>query len=88
VGEIDTGDDMLITLPYRTTSDWLKNVKAEGSAEVVHEGQTFLVEHPELVPATDVAAHHSRRERFVQRLDGVDFVLRLRKAGSPVAAHR
>ena len=84
VGVIDTGDDVLITLPYGTTSDWLKNVKAEGSAEVVHEGRIFGVEHPEVVAAADVAAHHSRRERLVQRLYGVDLVLRLRKAGAPM----
>lgn len=88
VGVIDTGDDVLITLPYGTTTDWLKNVKAEGSAEVVHKGQTFLVDHPEVVAAADVASHHSRRERLVQRLYGVDLVLRLHKAGAPVAARR
>lgn len=88
VGVIDTGDDILITLPYGTTSDWLKNVKAEGSAEMVHEGQTFRVEHPEIVAAADVAAHHSRRERLVQRLYGVDLVLRLRKVGTPMVDRR
>lgn len=88
VGVIDTGDDVLITLPYGTTTDWFKNVKAEGSAEVVHKGRTFLVEHPEVVAAADVASHHSRRERLVQRLYGVDLVLRLRKAAAPVVDRR
>jgi deazaflavin-dependent oxidoreductase (nitroreductase family) len=83
VGVIDTGDNILITLPYGTSSDWLKNVKAEGSAEVVHVGRTFRVEHPEVVAAADVAPHHSRRERLVQRLYGVDLVLSLRKVGAP-----
>lgn len=88
VGVIDTGDDVLIALPYGTTADWLKNVEAEGSAEVVHKGRTFLVEQPEVVPAADVASHHSRRERLVQSLYGVDLVLRLRKAGAPVGERR
>lgn len=88
VGVIDTGEDVLITLPYGTTSDWLKNVRAAGSAEVVHEGQTFLVEHPEVVLAADVASHHSLRERLVQRLYGVELVLRLRKAGAPLVNRR
>ena len=88
VGVIDTGDDLLIALPYGTTTDWLENVKAQGSAEVVHEGRTFAVEHPEVVAAADVAAHHSRRERLVQRLYGVDLVLRLRKARAPVVDRR
>ena len=88
VGIIDTGDAVLITLPYGTTTDWLKNVKAEGSAEMVHQGRTFLVEHPEVVAVADVASHHSRRDRLVQRLYGVDLVLRLRKAGAPVVERR
>ena len=88
VGVIDTGDDILITLPYGTSSDWLKNVKTEGSAEVVHEGRTFRVEHPEVMAAADAAPHHSRRERLVQRLYGVDLVLRLRKARAPVVDRR
>lgn len=88
VGVVDTGTDVLITLPYGTTSDWLKNVKAEGSAEVVHEGRTLRVEHPEVVAAADVASHHSRRERLVQRLYGVDLILRLRKTGTPAVDGR
>lgn len=84
VGVVDAGDAVFITLPYGTTPDWLKNVKAEGSAEILHEGRTFLVEHPEVLDTADVASHHSRRERIVQRLYGVEFVLRLRKApGTP-----
>ena len=81
VGVIETGDDLLITLPYGTTADWLKNVRAEGSAEMVHDGRTFRVEHPEVVPATEVAKHQGWQERFSQRLYGVDSVLRLRKSG-------
>lgn len=88
VGVVDIGDDVLITLPYGTNADWLKNVKAEGSAEVVHEGRTFRVEHPEVVGAADVASHHSRRERLLQRLYGVDLILRLHKTGTPVVNRR
>ena len=81
VGVIETGDDLLITLPYGTTADWLKNVTAEGSAEMVHEGRTFRVEHPEVVPAALVASQQTRQERFSHRLYGIDSVLRLRKTG-------
>ncbi len=88
VGVIDTGLDILVTLPYGTTSDWLKNVKAKGSAEVVHKGRTFLVEHPEILAPADVASHHSRRERLVQRLYGVDHILRMRKVVAPEFARR
>ncbi|HVR32446.1 MAG TPA: nitroreductase family deazaflavin-dependent oxidoreductase [Acidimicrobiia bacterium] len=80
VGVTEAGDDLLITLPYGTTADWLKNVRAVGSAEMVHDGRTFRVGQPEVVPAAEVACHQTRQERLSQRLYGVDFVLRLRRA--------
>ena len=79
VGVVESGDDLLITLPYGTTADWLKNVTAEGSAEMVHDGRTFRVAHPEVVPAALVASQQTRQERFSQRLYGINSVLRLRK---------
>jgi deazaflavin-dependent oxidoreductase (nitroreductase family) len=84
VAVMDAGDDILIVLPYGTTPDWLKNVRASGSAEILHDGRTFLVEHPQVVAAADVAAHQSRRERLLQRLYGIDLVLRLQKSEAPV----
>lgn len=80
VGVVDSGDDLLIVLPYRTTPDWLKNVLAAGAAEVVHQGRTLRVGAPEVVDAAALAPWQSRRERFVQRLYGIDLALRLRKA--------
>lgn len=84
VGVVDTDEGLLISLPYGTTPDWLKNVLAAGSAEMVHEGNAFSVADPELVPAASVARHHSSWNRLVQRLYGVDLVLRLQKVEARV----
>lgn len=84
VGVVDWGEDLVIALPYGTSADWLKNVLAAGSAEVVHEGRTFRVEHPEVVPMDTVTASRSGRDRFLERLYGVDLALRLHKAEAPV----
>lgn len=80
VGVVDTDHGLIISLPYGTSPDWLRNVLAAGEAELVHEGKTLRVEDPEVVPAAEVTAHTSRGDRFLQRLYGVDQALRLRKA--------
>jgi deazaflavin-dependent oxidoreductase (nitroreductase family) len=80
---IGTDDCFLISLPYGTSPDWLKNVLAAGSAEIVHEGRTFQVGEPEVAPAV-AGQHQSRWDRFVQWLYGVDLVLRLHKAEARV----
>lgn len=76
VGVLEAGDDLLITLPYGTRADWVKNVLAAGSAEVVHQGRTLPVGEPELVSAA--AAAIPAKERRNQRLYGIDQMLRLR----------
>ncbi|MFB8001299.1 nitroreductase/quinone reductase family protein [Nocardia sp. NPDC056000] len=82
VGITEAGEDFLISLPYGTTPDWLKNVLAAGTAEVVHEGTTYRITEPELVPVASVARYQSRSERLGLRLFGVDQVLRLRRAAA------
>jgi deazaflavin-dependent oxidoreductase (nitroreductase family) len=78
VGVLEAGDDLLITLPYGTRADWVKNVLAAGSAQVVHQGRTLPVGEPELVSAADVAEAIPEKERRNQRLYGIDQMLRLR----------
>lgn len=79
VGITEAGDDFLISLPYGTSPDWLKNVMAAGSAEVVHAGDSYRVTEPELVAPASVARFQSRAERLGLWIFGVDAVLRLRK---------
>lgn len=80
VGVMEVGCDYLITLPYGTRADWVRNVLASGSAEVVHEGRTFRVGDPAVVSASEVAAGLPERERRTQRLYGIDQMLRLRSS--------
>jgi deazaflavin-dependent oxidoreductase (nitroreductase family) len=77
VGVMEVGEELLITLPYGTSADWVKNVLAAGAAEVVHEGRTLHVENPELVSAAEVATGLPESERRTQRLYGIDQMLRL-----------
>ncbi|MFC9997392.1 nitroreductase/quinone reductase family protein [Nocardia sp. NPDC127526] len=79
VGITEAGDDFLISLPYGPRTDWLANLAAAGTAEVIHEGGVYRVSEPELVPAASVARYQSRSERLGLWLFGVDEVLRLRR---------
>lgn len=42
---------------HGTRSDWLKNVLASGSATVVHQGMSYAVDRPQVVPFDRVAKH-------------------------------
>ena len=50
VQAVATDDGFVIALPYGLNTDWLKNVRASGSATIVHEGDTYRVDRPEIVP--------------------------------------
>ena len=54
VGPFPTDDGFVIALPYGTSSDWVKNVLAAGSATLVTEGQTYEVDRPAVVSLGDV----------------------------------
>ncbi|MBI4932420.1 MAG: nitroreductase family deazaflavin-dependent oxidoreductase [Actinobacteria bacterium] len=59
------GDRYVIALPYGTRPDWVKNVLGAGTAELVHEGETFTVTSPvvrSLAP-DDVPANEQRALR-------------------------
>ena len=80
VGVVTDGDAYLIALPYGTRAQWLRNVLAAGSAELVHEGATVQVDHPELVPMASVAEHFSSSDQGMFRAFKVDQALRLQAA--------
>lgn len=75
-----TADGFVIALPYGPGTDWVKNVLAAGAATLVHEGQTYSVERPEVVPVAAAAADFGARERRILRLLGVQECLRLYRA--------
>jgi deazaflavin-dependent oxidoreductase (nitroreductase family) len=80
VGVVADGDAYLIALPYGTRAQWLRNVLAAGSAELVHEGTTVSVVQPELIPMTTVAEHFSASDQGMFKALRVDQCLRLQAA--------
>lgn len=80
VGVVESDDGFVVALPYGTSPDWLKNVMAAGSAEVVYEGRTFEVDRPEIVSSRGIVAYSGPVDRLLQVLYGVDQALRLRRA--------
>ena len=61
-------DGFVIALPYGPDTDWIRNVLATGSATIVTEGETWLIDRPELVP-TEVAAPYmpAKEQRALRR---------------------
>jgi deazaflavin-dependent oxidoreductase (nitroreductase family) len=82
VGIVAAGEDFVIALPYGTRPNWLRNVLAAGSATIMHEGHTYPVAQPEIVPMSDVESCFSAADQRSHRLFGVDRCLRLRRAAA------
>ncbi len=72
-----TDDGFVIALVYGDDSQWSRNVQAAGYAEVVHEGVTYRVERPEVVPVTGVIDFFGASDRRLFGLFGVKNCLRL-----------
>jgi len=89
VGAFATDDGFVITLPYGSDTDWVKNVLASGSATIVREGDTYRVDHPELVPTAVAAPHLPPGEQRNLRRFGVDQCLRVHRVDQDEASeHR
>ena len=76
VGPFATDDGFVIALPYGTSSDWVRNVLAAGSATLVTEGQAYEVDEPEIVPLGDVIDVLPSKERRNLRLFRVEQAMR------------
>lgn len=88
VGAVATDDGFLISLPYGR-SNWSRNVLASGSATLVHEGETYEVVKPEIIPLATVETAFTAGDQRMHRIFGVTDVLRLRRVcedGVPAAA--
>jgi hypothetical protein len=72
-------DGFLIALVYGSRTNWLQNVLASGSATIVHEGQTYEVDQPEIVPMQAVAARFTGGDQQGFRRLAVDQALRVRR---------
>jgi hypothetical protein len=49
VWAVPTEDGFVIAIVYGSQTDWLKNVWASGAAAIVHEGDIYPVDEPEIV---------------------------------------
>jgi deazaflavin-dependent oxidoreductase (nitroreductase family) len=87
IGIVADGGSFLVALPYGTRAQWLRNVLAAGSATLVHEGETYRVDAPELVPMASVADRFTPSDQSAFRVLRVDQALRLRNLGAEAAPH-
>jgi hypothetical protein len=85
VGAVATDDGFLISLPYGR-SNWARNVLASGTATLTHEGASYDVGSPEIIPLSTVERAFAPGDQRMHRIFGVTDVLRLRRVGSSEAA--
>ncbi|MFC8799755.1 nitroreductase family deazaflavin-dependent oxidoreductase [Promicromonospora sp. NPDC057138] len=78
IGVYPMDDDFLVYLPYGPGVDWLRNIRAAGSAELRVEGRTHRVA-PQVVEPADALPYLSARDRRVARVFGVTDFLVLRR---------
>ena len=66
---VEAADDgFVIALPYGTTTDWLMNLLAAGTATIVTEGETYEVDQPEVKPlASEIARFSTAVQRNLRR---------------------
>ncbi|MGI5189261.1 nitroreductase family deazaflavin-dependent oxidoreductase [Promicromonospora sp. CA-289599] len=79
IGVYPMGDDFLVYLPYGPDVDWLRNIRAAGSAELRVEGRTHQVV-PQVIEPAEALPYLSQRDRRIASLFGVTDFLALRHA--------
>lgn len=85
---VATDDGFVIALPYGPNTDWLKNVLASGSAVIVHEGNTYRVHRPEMVPMSDAAHFFPPEDQRTHRRFRVEECLLVRRVEPDDAAEQ
>lgn len=88
VGAVVAEDGFVIALPYGSRANWLQNVLANGSTTIVHEGQTYKVDRPEIVPMRAVEAQFKVGDQRSFRWFSVDQALRVRRVEPEGAGER
>ena len=72
-------DTFLIPLAYGDTADWVKNVQAAGSVELLTEGETVAAVEPEIVSATWALPLIPKKHHSMTKVLGIDQFMRLRR---------
>lgn len=76
IGTYPMDDAFLVFLPYGPGTDWVRNVRAAGTAELGLDGQTLQVADPRIVGRAEALPYLSGQDRRVARLFGVvDFLV-------------
>ncbi len=88
VGVVAADDGFLIALVYGSRTNWCQNVLAGGSATIVHEGNTYAVDHPEIIPMQAVQTQFTASDQRGFRWLRVDQALRVRRADPEGAGAR
>jgi hypothetical protein len=86
VGAVVSGDGFVIALPYGTQANWVRNVLATGSATLIHEGRTYTVDQPQIIPMAGVEGCFSETDQRAQSMMRVDHCLRLHTVEEVAAA--
>lgn len=79
VGAVATDDGFVVGLVYGSRANWVQNVLASGTATIVHEGHTYEVDQPEIVPMRAVEAQFAAGDQRGFRWLAVDEALRVRR---------
>lgn len=88
VGAVATDEGFVIALPYGSRTSWLRNVLAQESATIVHEGLTYAVDQPEVVPMQIVERQFTPGDQRNFRWFGTDQALRIRRVEPERAGER
>ena len=79
VGVVAVDHGFVVALVYGSRSSWVRNVLANGSATIVHEGRTYQVDRPEIVPMQTVQARFTPGDQRGFVVLGVREALRVRR---------
>jgi hypothetical protein len=82
VDAVVTDDGFVIALVYGANSDWLKNVLVSGSAIIVHDGHTYRVDQPQVIPMRAAVDDFPAKDQRGFRRLGIDQCLRVRRVES------
>jgi hypothetical protein len=88
IGAVVAGDGFVIALVYGSRANWCQNVLASGSATIVHDGHTYAVDHPEIIPMQEVETRFTAGDQRGFRWLRVDQALRVRRVEPEGAEER
>ncbi|WP_078353959.1 nitroreductase family deazaflavin-dependent oxidoreductase [Mycobacteroides chelonae] len=78
VEAFDTHENtVLILLPYGANADWVRNVIAQGGAEMIRAGETLRLTNPRVVRTAEVRTQLPAKELRMQRIFNVPDCLQL-----------